>query len=147
MALTPFFDVPFGVIYVVYGTYLAIFLVYFFVIVLIEGTILWKLKWAKFGKSLLSSLLINVASAVVGAVGYILIIGLTRSISTLEDILSQNLLGFLIVSWLITIPIEGGVLVLLNRSDWRLNIRLTFIINFVSYILNAAVLRVILNYI
>lgn len=144
MALTHFFDVPFGVIYVVYGMYLAIFLVYFCVIVLIEGTILWKLKWAKFGKSLLASLLINVASAVVGAILYI---GLNRSIGTLEDLLSQNLLGFLIVSWLITMPIEGGVLVLLNRSDLRLSIRLAFIINFVSYILNAVVLWVISNYI
>jgi hypothetical protein len=142
MTLTSFFDVPFGVIYVVYGVALALLLAYFFVIVLIEGIVLWKLKWAKFRKSLLASLLVNVTSTIVGVILYF---GINRSIGTLEDLLTQNLPGLIIVSWLITIPIEGGVLVLLNRSDWRLSIRLAFIINFVSYILNAVVLWVISN--
>jgi hypothetical protein len=84
--------------------------------------LLWLLKWDAFGRSLLPSFLMNLASTILG----ILLIGLSL-IGLLNDFL-----GF-VISFMLSVLIEGGVLMLMKRDATRENWRVASIANVISY--------------
>jgi hypothetical protein len=84
--------------------------------------VLWLLKWDAFGRSLLSSFLMNLASTMLG----ILLIGLSL-IGLLNDFL-----GF-VISFMLSVLSEGGVLMLMKRDATRENWRVAIIANVISY--------------
>lgn len=103
---------------------LAAFLVFSAIVFGIEALILWLLKWGTFGRSLLASFLMNLASTIVGVLVIVL----------LATSLLNNFLTF-IVALLLSILIEGGVLMLVKRDATRENWQVAGIANIVSYAL------------
>ena len=116
------YDVVSPGVFLLFG--LIAFLVFSAIVFVIEAVVLWLLKWGTFGRSLLSSFLMNLASTIVG----ILAIGLSVTG------LSNNFLGF-VIALLLSVLIEGGVLMLMKRGATRENWRAASIANVVSYAL------------
>jgi hypothetical protein len=113
-------------------------------IVLIEAIVLWLLKWGSLWRSLRDSLIVNVASALVGGVMYVL--GTPRDIYTgydparggriyeqLPPSIPPLLAGLL--AWGLSVAIEGGLLFLLARRPAYQIWTSALVINIVSYAL------------
>lgn len=119
-----FSSVPYDVVgpgvFLLFG--LIAFLIFSGIVFVLEALVLWLLKWGTFGRSLLSSFLMNLASTIGG------IVALGLSVSGLFN----NFLGFA-VALLLSILIEGGVLMLMKRNAARENWRAASIANIVSY--------------
>ena len=107
-------------VYIIFG--LTAFLVFSAIVFVLEAVVLWLLKWDAFGRSLLSSFLMNLASTIFG----ILLIGLSL-IGLLNDFL-----GF-VIAFVLSVLIEGGVLMLMKRNATRENWRVAIIANVISY--------------
>jgi hypothetical protein len=88
-------------------------------VVIGEGVILWLLKWGAFWRSQLASLLANIASLIVG--GFMLALGI------------DSMPLFLGIAFVLTLLVEGGVLLLLKRGATAENWRAALIVNVVSY--------------
>jgi len=95
------------------------------VIVIAEALVLWQLKWAGFWRSLFVSLMANIASAIAGI--------FWTSFYVIRDIPFDVI--FLVVSFLASIVIEAGVLMLLKRGANQENWRAALLINLASYAL------------
>lgn len=95
------------------------------VIVIAETLVLWQLKWAGFWRSLLVSLMANIASGIAG-------------IFWAWFYLSRDLtfgVIFFVVSFLASVAIEAGVLMLLKRGANQENWRAALLTNLASYVL------------
>jgi hypothetical protein len=103
---------------------LVAFLLFSGIVFGIEAVVLWLLKWGTFGRSLLASFLMNLASTIVGVV----------VIGVLATSLLNNFLTF-VLALLLSILIEGGVLMLVKRDATHENWRAASIANVISYAL------------
>ena len=109
----PILVAGFGVV-----VYLALFL--------IESIVLRLLKWGTTWRSLLASLLMNLPSTLVGF-GLIGLFGLSSL---------NRLGGWLVLStWVLSVAIEGGILVSMNRDGGRQNWVAALAANTASYVL------------
>ena len=123
-----FYLVPYDVVgpgvFLLFG--LAGFLVFSMIVFVLEAVVLWLLKWDTFGRSLLSSFLMNLASTILG----VLLIGL---------LLTGLLNGFLsfVLAFGLSVVIEGIVLMMIKRDLARENSRVVTIANIASYALLA----------
>jgi hypothetical protein len=114
------FDVVGPGVFIFFG--LLAFLIFSGIVLGLEAVVLWSLKWDTFGRSLLASFLMNLASTIVG----VLAIGL------LATSLLNNFVSF-VLALLLSILIEGGVLMLMKRDATTKNWRVASIANVVSY--------------
>jgi hypothetical protein len=91
------------------------------IISIVEAIVMLLLKWGKFGRSLWASLLMNVTSTIFGGV-----------------LLALGLLGgsyvWLVVAFVLSVLIEGGVLMLMKRGVARQNWIASLIANVLSYL-------------
>lgn len=91
------------------------------IISVVEATVMFFLKWDKFGRSLWASLLMNVTSTIFGGV-----------------LVALGLLGgsyiWLAAAFVLSVLIEGGVLMLMKRGAARQNWIACLISNLVSYL-------------
>jgi hypothetical protein len=91
------------------------------IISVVEATVMFFLKWDKFGRSLWASLLMNVTSTIFGGV-----------------LVALGLLGgsyaWLAAAFVLSVLIEGGVLMLMKRGAARQNWIASLISNLVSYL-------------
>lgn len=91
------------------------------IISVLESIVMLLLKWDKFGRSLWASLLMNVTSTIFGGA-----------------LIALGLLGgsyiWLAVAFVLSILIEGGVLMLMKRGAARQNWIVSLIANLVSYL-------------
>jgi len=89
---------------------------------LAESIVMFLLKWDKYGRSLLASLLMNVTSTIFG--GILIAIGALYS-SFL----------WLAAAFALSVLIEGGILMLMKRGAARQNWIASLLSNIVSYVL------------
>jgi hypothetical protein len=113
-------DVALGPIFFIFGVGAA--LVVLTLAILSEAVVLWLLSWGSFSRSLLDAFLMNVASTVPG-IG-LAIAGLITGIASV---------GFLVVTWAVSVGVEGGVLLLLKRHPAPVTWRAALLANLVSY--------------
>ena len=91
------------------------------IISVLESLVMLLLKWDKFGRSLWASLLMNVTSTIFG--GVLIALGL----------FSDSYI-WLAVAFVLSVLIEGGVLMLMKRGAARQNWIVSLIANLVSYL-------------
>jgi hypothetical protein len=115
-----FYDVAGPGVFILFG--ITVFLIYTAIVFAVEAVVLWLLKWGTIGRSLLSAFLMNLASSIVG----IMAVGLFA-------IAFDNVLPGYIVALLLSILIEGGVLMLMKRGAVGENWRAAIIANLASY--------------
>ena len=86
-----------------------------------EAIVMLLLKWDKFGRSLWASLLMNVTSTIFGGV-----------------LIALGVLGgsyaWLVAAFVLSVLIEGGVLMLMKRGAVRQNLLTSLIANLASYL-------------
>ncbi len=91
------------------------------IITIAEAIVMLLLKWDKFGRSLWASLLMNVTSTIFGGV-----------------LIALGVLGgsyaWLVAAFVLSVLIEGGVLMLLKRGEVRQNLLTSLISNLASYL-------------
>jgi len=91
------------------------------IITIAEAIVMLLLKWDKFGRSLWVSLLMNVTSTIFGGV-----------------LIALGVLGgsyaWLVAAFVLSVLIEGGVLMLMKRGEVRQNLLTSLIANLVSYL-------------
>ncbi len=87
-----------------------------------ESIVMFLLKWDKYGRSLLASLLMNVTSTIFG--GILVAIGALYSSFI-----------WLAVAFVLSVLIEGGILLLMKRGAARQNWIASLLSNIVSYVL------------
>ena len=87
-----------------------------------ESIVMVLLKWDKYGRSLLASLLMNVTSTIFG--GILVAIGALYSSFI-----------WLAVAFVLSVLIEGGILLLMKRGAARQNWIASLLSNIVSYVL------------
>ena len=87
-----------------------------------EAIVMLLLKWDKFGRSLWASLLMNVTSTIFGGV-----------------LIALGVLGgsyaWLVAAFVLSVLIEGGVLMLMKRGEVRKNLLTSLIANLASYLI------------
>jgi len=130
-----------GMIYFLLAIAIYISAIAFSVIILLEAIILWRLRWGSFTRSFFTSAGINLLS---GIAGYLLIRAMGEE--AVLDALQHRFWTLMIVTCLITICIEGILLILMKRSDWKLGLRAAITINVVSYIWNVVILQFIITH-
>jgi hypothetical protein len=107
--------------FAVLGAGLAAIIVASVLIVLVEGLILRFMGWGPFGRALLSSLLMNVASFVVGLV--------------YAPLLTQiNGIVWVIGAFILSVLVEGGVLALTRKAPFQKAIWPVLVSNAVTYV-------------
>ncbi len=86
-----------------------------------EAIVMLLLKWDKFGRSLWASLLMNITSTIFGGV-----------------LIALGVLGgsyaWLVAAFVLSVLIEGGVLMLMKRGEVRKNLLTSLIANLASYL-------------
>ena len=92
------------------------------IISVVESIVMLLLKWDKFGRSVWASLLMNVTSTIFG--GVLIALGL----------FSDSYI-WLAVAFVLSVLIEGGVLMLMKRGAARQNWIASLVANLVSYLL------------
>jgi hypothetical protein len=119
MFASPVFDgIGPGIYLLVGGVFFAVFSIGTLVI---ESLALWLLKWASFGRSLLASFLMNLASTIVG---FILLA---------FSFYVANFYTLFLVEFLLSVLIEGGVLMLMKKGAARQNWIASLVANAASY--------------
>ncbi|MBM3125566.1 MAG: hypothetical protein FJZ87_10940 [Chloroflexi bacterium] len=119
MFASPIFDVagP-GVFLLAGGMVFAFFSIGTFVI---ESLVLWLLKWGPFGRSLLAAFLMNLASTLFG----FFLFGLS--------LLGVDFFSMVLVGFVLSFFLEGGVLMLMNKGESRRNWIASLVANLTSY--------------
>jgi hypothetical protein len=125
------FDIIPGYLFYDSDINMLVFIVTMVIIILLEAWLLWKLNWAGIRKSLLTSILINIFSAFIG---FFLQAFFWIRFFPSGDYFSGSSHIHLFIAWLLTIFMEGGVLVLLNLRNWRRGFGSSVLINTASYI-------------
>jgi len=91
------------------------------IITIAEAIVMLLLKWDKFGRSLWASLLMNITSTIFGGV-----------------LIALGVLGgsyaWLVAAFVLSVLIEGGVLMLMNRGAVRQNLLTSLTANLASYL-------------
>jgi hypothetical protein len=108
------------------------------VIFVVEAVVMLLMKWGSVGRTLLDALIINVASS---------LLGMLAACGFLFNAASMNVpevLAFLVITWAISVVVEGVVLTLLKRHPRRKTWITVLVANTVSYVLMLA-LFLILN--
>lgn len=90
-------------------------------ITLIETTVMVLLKWGSFWRAIVASLVMNIASTIIGV--FLLII------------FPQPSWWSLLIAWAISALVEGSILMLLQRGAASKNWKVAFAANAVSYLL------------
>ncbi len=122
-----FFDVVSVWVMLAFGALLAaIFLI---AAILLESLVLKLLKWKSYRPSLWASLLMNLASALIGG--------------PLMLYLDADPIVALPIAWAVSVIIEGGVLVLMKRGGGRQNWTAAIVANLASYALLVVPLMVL----
>jgi len=98
--------------------------IFFVVTVLLESIALKLLKWNTYWRSLGASLLMNLASLLIG-------IPLTLLLINAKPII------YFPIAWALSVVIEGGILSLMNRGGGRQNWIAAVVVNIASYLLLA----------
>ena len=91
------------------------------VVSLIESVVLLLFKWDRYGRALWASILMNVTSSILG--GVLVVVGLY-----------QTSFSWFVVAFILSVVIEGGVLLLMKRDAARQNWTVAIAANFVSYL-------------
>lgn len=102
-------------------------LVFIGLVIVVEAITLWGLKWGGFWRAWLDSFLMNLVSTVVGVpllFGYATIFG---------DTLGVRYVFAFALAFVISVAIEGGVLLVLRRRPNRETWRTALVANVVSY--------------
>ena len=102
-----------------FGAFLAA--VFLIAAILLESLVLKLLKWNDYWRSLWASLLMNLASALIGG--------------PLMLYLDAGPIVALPIAWTVSVIIEGGVLVLMKRDGGRQNWTAAIVANLASYAL------------
>jgi hypothetical protein len=88
---------------------------------MIESLVLYFLKWEKFGRCLLASFLMNVTSTIFGGV-----------------LIALGVIGgsyiWLAAAYILSVLIEGGILILMKRGAVRQNWTASVVVNLASYL-------------
>ena len=100
------------------------------IISVIESLVMFLLKWDRFGRSLWASLLMNVISTIFGICGVYSMI--FDPLAFFTDMLSWLAISF---AFLLSVLIEGGILMLIKRHATGLNWKVSLIANIASYLL------------
>ena len=134
MVLSIFLDLAPGYFFFANDINMVVFIITMVMIIALEGWLLWKLNWAGVRKSVLASILINIFSA---AFGFFILQGIFmfHYFPSSRNLFSFNTHIHMFGNWMITIFMEGVILVLLNLRKWRRGLRSSVIINTASYIL------------
>jgi hypothetical protein len=90
------------------------------VVVLVESVVLRLIGWGTFWRSLLASLLMNVASTILGL--------FFISLSFIHPVI------WLSLAFLLSVLVEGGVLLLMDRSKARLGFLAALVANVITYL-------------
>jgi hypothetical protein len=98
-----------------------------FIISLIEAVIMLLLRWDNFGYNLRISLLMNVTSTIFG-IGSVLV----GAMKFYNDL---SIWSAVAIAFLLSVLIEGGILMLMKRDTARLNWIVSLTANVVSYLL------------
>ncbi len=91
------------------------------IITVAEAVVMLLLKWDKFGRSLWVSLLMNVTSTIFG--------GVLAAVGVLS-----GSYAWLVAAFVLSVLIEGGVLMLMKRGEVRKNLLTSLIANLASYL-------------
>jgi hypothetical protein len=127
---------------------LALGIVVFIPILIVEALALWGLKWGSFGRALLDALLANLSSKVFGLVFFTVFYGISfqcRRVPTPDgqhsiqscDWTISPVLWFLAMI-VLSVAIEGGVLLLRRRHPARKTWVSAIVMNLASYVLLGA---------
>ncbi|MFL5803997.1 MAG: hypothetical protein ACJ8CR_19910 [Roseiflexaceae bacterium] len=130
-------DVAAGPAIVLFG--LVIGGLFLLTIALVEALVLWRLQWGSFGRSLRDSLIVNLGSGLVGVLLSIFASDLwqvcgydpARGGRWCEQLISPWIL--LVGAWLLSVLIEGTLLMLLAKHPARKIWASALAINVVSY--------------
>ncbi len=118
--LSPHLDVAGPGLLAVLGAGIGLAVVLFVVVVLVEAAVLRLVRWGSFRRSLLASLLMNIASVIVGL--------FFISLSFIHPVV------WLLLAFGLSILIEGGVLVLMDRARAGRGVLAALIANLVTYL-------------
>lgn len=129
--LTPFFDVG-GPVLLLQGVALLGVVVVSILIIVIEALILWR--WFNYGSlssSSVASLVMNITTTIIGILLLILALNITLRLPT----------AFLfLLSWVLTVVVEAGVLKLMKRQATWLRVgQMSLTVNIISYLLLIAI--------
>jgi ABC-type nickel/cobalt efflux system permease component RcnA len=118
--LSPQLDVAGPGLLAVLGVGIGLAIVLLVVVVLVEAAVLRLVRWATFPRSVLASLLMNIASLVVGL--------FFISLSFIHPVI------WLLLAFALSVAIEGGVLVLMDRPHAGRGLGAALIANVVTYL-------------
>ncbi|NIS79825.1 MAG: hypothetical protein GTO14_06375 [Anaerolineales bacterium] len=125
MASTPQLDAFSGIIILVMLGFGALAL---FAVILLEAIVLRRLGWAALGRSFVDSLVMNLASALIGIlVAWVLRIDFTQAQ------LTGMLIPLVVFSLALSILVEGGVISFVRRRHLREILRPLALANIASY--------------
>lgn len=123
MFASPIFDVAGPGALILFG---GVFFVGFLTgTLVVETLVLWLLKWGSFYRSLLAAFLMNLASTLLGFV----LFGLS--------LLGVDSLSLVFFGFILSVAVEGGVLMLMKKGAARQNWIVALAANIASYILLA----------
>jgi hypothetical protein len=118
-------DMPFDVagpgLIIAAGVGLGLAVAGFVAVVLVEAGVLAAMRWNRFRRSLVASLMMNVATTLVG----LFLAGLLFSFGSIR---------WLLVTFVLSVLIEAGVLALLDRPRTRQGLMAALVANVVTYI-------------
>lgn len=124
---------------------LALGIMVFIPILLIEGLALWALKWGTFGRALLDALIANLASTLFGLVFFTLFYTASFQCQRVPTADGQHTIQqcdwtispalWFVAMAALSIAIEGGVLLLLKRHPARQTWIAAVVANVASYVL------------
>lgn len=125
--LTPFFDMG-GPILLLQGVALLGVVVVSILIIVIEAFVLWR--WFNYGSlssSSVASLVMNITTTIIGILLLILALNITLTLP----------IAFLfLLSWVLTVVVEAGVLKLMKRQATWLRVgQMSLTVNIISYLL------------
>jgi hypothetical protein len=108
-------------IFLAAGVGLGVGLAAFVVVVLVEAGVLSLMRWARFGRALLASLVMNVATTVVGL--FVAALALSTGFGV-----------WLLFTFAASVLLEAGVLALMDRPKARLGAVAALVANLITYI-------------
>lgn len=129
--LTPFFDMG-GPVLLLQGVALLGVVGVSILIIVIEALVLWRwFNYGSFSSSSVASLVMNITTTIIGILLLILALNITLRLPT----------AFLfLLSWVLTVVVEAGVLKLMKRQATWLRVgQMSLTVNIISYLLLIAI--------
>jgi len=103
------------------GGTLVVGVVLFVLVVVVEAVVLTVMKWGRFRRSLLASFLMNVVSTIAG----VFVVGIALTVGGP---------AWLLLTFVASVVLEGGVVVVMDRAQARRGLAACVIANVVSYL-------------